>query len=97
MKFNKTDLQDMVCDENEEVLKKIKDEAVDSTRWSICHDVIFQEVKTGKYYCSVYYVGATEMQYQSAYEYDSDEIECSEVVEKLVEVKQWILKENEDG
>lgn len=94
MKFNKTDLQDMVYEENEEVLKRIKEETIGSSRWSVSHSVIFQDVKTGKYYSSSYSVGATEMQDESAYEYAGDEIECPEVIEKLVEVKQWVLKEN---
>ena len=96
MKFKKTDLVAMLYDGDESVLKRIEGKITDTSRWSVNYSVIFQDVKTGKYYSSYYSEGATEMQEESAYEYDGKEIECSEVVEETVKVKQWVSKEEEN-
>ncbi len=89
MKFKKTDLIAMLYNGDESILKKTEDKIVHTSRWSVIHSVIFQDVETEKYYSSSYSVGATEMQEESAYKYDDDEVECQEVIEKTIEIKQW--------
>lgn len=95
MKFSKTDLQEMAWGESER-FTKVKDEVDGNGRWSIYHSVIFKDTETGKHYSSSYSVGATECQDEKPYEYESDEIECCEVVEKEVVVKQWVPAESGD-
>ena len=65
--------------ENAEV---IKDEIYENSRWSIRSELIFKF--EGKFYQVCYSVGATEQQDESPWEYDGEDIECSEV--KPVEV-----------
>lgn len=72
----------------------IEDEIIEVTRWSIIHKIIFEYEK--KFYQSVYSKGATEMQDESPYEYDGDMINCIEVEQKEVMVKQWVEVENEN-
>lgn len=93
MKFKKTDLISMLYDGDESVLKKIEGKITDTSKWSIIYSVIFQCVETGKHYSSIYSEGATEMQEDSAYEYEGEEIECTEVIGRYIEVKQWVPKE----
>lgn len=63
----------------------IEDEVVYNTRWSIVHSIIFS--LDGKFYETEYSVGATEIQDESPWEYES-EVECDEVykVQKMVDV-----------
>lgn len=65
---------------------KLEDKIIENTRWSVVHEMVFPF--EGKFYQSVYSVGATESQDESAYEYADDEIEVTEVhqVEKTVKV-----------
>ena len=56
----------------------VEDKIIGTTRWSNIHEVIFQWVDGGFYETS-YSEGATEMQDESAFEYDEDAIECNEV------------------
>ena len=96
MKFKRANLVAMLYAGDESVLKRVEGKIIDTSRWSVIYSVVFQDVKTGKYYLSSYSEGATEMQEESAYEYDGDEIECTEVIEKTTEVKQWVPKEKKD-
>jgi hypothetical protein len=75
-KFPKQFLQDMLygCDVGAEVLE---DTVYDTRRWSIDHELIFKF--DGKFYVSCYSVGATEYQDESPWEYEPDEVECTEV------------------
>jgi len=77
MKFAKQVLQDLVDNEEVEGVEVIETEMVDRSRWSIQYEMIFTH--EGKFYSSHYGVGATEDQDESPYEYDDDEIECTEV------------------
>jgi hypothetical protein len=63
----------------------LEDNIVDTSRWSIHHEIIFEH--EGKYYKTYYSEGATEMQDERPWEYDK-EIECTEVhqVDKVVKV-----------
>jgi len=83
MKFTKDFLQDMSG-------KTIIDTIIDHERWCVVHERIFEH--EGKFYQTIYSVGATENQDESPYEYQSDEIECPEVkpVEKLITVYELI-------
>lgn len=68
----------------------IKNDIVDTSRWSIHHEIIFEH--DGKFYRTHYSVGATEYQDESPWEYD-DEVECTEVELKQVMVTKWVVKE----
>jgi hypothetical protein len=63
----------------------IKDTIIETTRWSIIHEIIFAH--DGKFWKTTYSVGATEVQDESPWEYD-DLVDCREVqlVEKTVKV-----------
>lgn len=87
MKFSKKLLQDTVYEDTDET-EVILDEVIDNSRWSINHKIIFKY--KGKFYRSFYSVGATEQQCECAYEYSNNEIECDEVEQKEVTIKQWV-------
>lgn len=70
----------------------IKDTIVDTSRWSVQHEIIFEF--QGKFYRTYYSVGATEMQDERPWEYD-DTVECTEVEIKQVLVSKWVTKESE--
>ena len=70
----------------------IFDRIVDTTRWSIIHEIVFED--HGKFYMTTYSEGATEMQDERPWEHDNDEIECTEVELKEVKVKKWIPVED---
>lgn len=65
-----------------------RNEIVDTSRWSNHYELVFAH--EGKFYRTYYSVGATEQQDEGPWEYDGDEIECVEVVEKEVTVTQWV-------
>ncbi len=70
-------------DNEEEGIKIISDEIVDTGRWSIHHELIVK-IKD-KFYKTTYSIGATEYQEERPWEYDK-EVEFTEVkpVEKTV-------------
>ncbi len=63
----------------------ILDTIVDNDRWSIYHEIIFED--KGKFYSAYYSVGATEMQDERPWE-NEEIVDCIEVelVEKLIKV-----------
>lgn len=67
----------------------IRDRVVDTTRWSVIHEVIFRAPDDGKVYEASYSVGATEQQCESPWEYEPD-VEATEVHEVEVLVKKWV-------
>lgn len=69
----------------------IEEHIIDHRRWSVVRERVFRH--EGKFYCTVYSVGATEYQDMHPYEYDDDMIECEEVelVPRLMMV--WVPKE----
>jgi len=74
--FKKEWLQELLWrdgDEGEVVL----DEIVDNRRWSIVHCMVF--FFEGMYYETSYSRGATEHQDEQPFEYEDDDIECTEV------------------
>lgn len=64
----------------------IEDAVVENDRWSIEHEIVFEH--EGKFYKTWYSVGATEMQYESPWEY-VNAVACIQVEKKLVQVEQW--------
>ena len=65
----------------------IVDRIIDTTRWSIVHEIIFED--NGKFYQTTYSEGATEMQDERPWEYE-DEVECEEVELREEKVKKWM-------
>ncbi len=76
MLFRKEDLINLIWDEWEDG-ETIENEIIDTTRWSVVHNIIFKHKDT--FYKTTYSVGATEIQDEGPFEYDPDEIECAEV------------------
>jgi len=87
MKFKKKDLQELVFDESE-LLVKVEENMVEQRRWVTAYECIFQDTTTKKCYQTNYDMGSTEYQESEPFEYDKDEIECVEVyqIEQLVKV-----------
>lgn len=88
--FSKEDLKDLVDFCEMENLEMVRDEILDTTRWSIINELIFKDKESGKLYRTNYSVGATECQDESPFEYDPDYIECVEVKEKEVTVIDYV-------
>jgi hypothetical protein len=65
----------------------IKNDIIDTSRWSIHHSIIF--AYDNKFYRTWYSEGATECQDESPWEYDND-IECVQVELKEVMVRKWV-------
>lgn len=65
----------------------IKDKITDSSRWSIYHEIVFED--DGKYWKTWYSVGATEEQEERPWDYE-DEVKCTEVEKKIVQVERWV-------
>ena len=86
-RFKVEDLKEMGLPYYAEVdeVEIVSDEITGTSRWSIFHELIFRY--EDKYYRCDYSVGATEMQYEAPWEYET-EIDCHEVhlVEHMVEV-----------
>jgi len=77
MKFSKEFMQNLAWEDHEDDVKIITNELTSTSRWSLFYDLIFKY--QGKFYRSTYSKGATEQQDERPYEYEGDEIECSEV------------------
>ncbi len=92
MKFVKEEMR-MLANEESDNFTKVRDAIVDHTRWSVVHEMIFKDNKTGKHYVVYFNRGATEMQDEQPFEYDNDPITCSEVESKEVTTVQWVKKE----
>ena len=91
MKFRKDILQALAYGYDEDNLEVIEDKVTGTARWSTQREMIFKcwdgaGPDSFKFYRKGYQVGATEMQEERPFEYDPDEIECSEVqpVERTV-------------
>jgi hypothetical protein len=86
--FNKGDLISLADSDDPEMLKRISDRITGTGRWSIRHEMVFQDLRTGKFYVTQYSRGATEQQDETPFQYAKDTIVCHEVrpVEKMVTV-----------
>ncbi|MCP3686105.1 MAG: hypothetical protein GY861_25950 [bacterium] len=90
MKFKRELLQRLVWedyDEEKEDIENISEEIIDTSRWSNHYEMIFRY--SDKFYRSHFSRGATESQDEQPYEYEPDEIECSEVKQVEKTVKVW--------
>lgn len=76
MKFKKDYLLDVLWEDQGTI---VEDKIIEHSRWSVIHSLVFK-TDDGKYYLTDYRVGATESQDESPWEYEGDEIECTEVV-----------------
>jgi len=77
--FKKEDLREVIWGDSD-TLERIEDNIVDTTRWSVCHDLIFKSLDDGLYYQVDYSVGATECQDERAFEDEGDLISCTQVI-----------------
>lgn len=75
MKFKKNDLK---FEEHRTVYDKI----IGHRRWSVDHERVFEH--DGRFFRTLYSVGATEGQDERPYEYEPDDIECEEVFPRQV-------------
>ena len=89
MKFKKEDLQE-VCYGDFGDFELIKDEIVETSRWSLLKYQVFKY--KDKFYSTSYSEGLTEMQDESPYEYAGDMIECREVVPVSTTITEYINK-----
>lgn len=62
----------------------IRDEIVDTSRWSIIHHIVIQRVEDGRFFADSYSVGATESQDESPWEYTEPAFTEVFPVEKVV-------------
>ena len=88
MKFPVETMRDIARSESDEY-ETVKEEPVDTSRWSIQYEVIFKEIKTGKHYRTYWQRGATEYQDEQPFEYDKGVVMCDEVALVEVLVKEW--------
>ncbi len=74
-----------ILDDTHDTAELIEDNLIDTSRWSERHEIVFS--LDGTHYKAFYSVGATEMQHESPWEYETV-VECTEVhqVEKVVKV-----------
>ena len=71
--------------EDTEEFKTIKEDVIDTSRWSIIYEIIVQRLSDNKFFKSNYSVGATESQDEQPYEYASEAVFTEVVpVEKTV-------------
>jgi hypothetical protein len=86
--FKKEDLVSLADSDDPEMLKRISDRVTGTGRWSIHHEMVFEDLSTGKFYMTTYSRGATEQQDESPFQYAKDTVVCHEVrpVEKMVTV-----------
>lgn len=87
MKFPTEDLCELVSGGSVEGYELIEDNIDDTTRWSILHSIVFKF--EDKFYTTCYSEGATEMQDESPFEHEGDEVECFEVKPVEVVVTQY--------
>ncbi len=62
----------------------VRDDLVDTSRWSEIHDVVIKRLSDGKFFMDSYSVGATEMQDESPWEYSDPNFVEVVPVEKTV-------------
>lgn len=69
LKFTEDECRNIIYGDDDRFVE-IEDTILDNTRWSILHRIVVQRVSDGKFFDSMYSVGATECQDQRAYEGD---------------------------
>ncbi len=58
-----------ILDGDDDAYRVIRDEIVDTTRWSIVHSLVIQSVADNRFWSDCYSVGATESQDESPWEH----------------------------
>lgn len=71
----------------------VENHVIGNSRWSVDHEIIFQD-KDGKFYQTCYSVGATECQEEGPWD-DEPVVQCVQVEQKEVLVKQWVPVEED--
>lgn len=90
MKITGDEAREMVYDDHED-FEEVESSIIDTSRWSIIHEGVFKHIPTGKFYQTSWSTGATEMQDESPFEYES-EVELEEVEQQEVTVIKWVPK-----
>lgn len=70
----------------------LHNEQCNTTRWNSVHNLVFLDKSTGKTYHTQYEIGLTESQYLSAFDYDKEGVECTEVQTWEEQVTYTVLK-----
>ena len=73
-----------LLDGDTEEFKIVKEEIVDTTRWSIVHEIIIQRISDGKFFADTYSRGATECQDERPWEYNPPNFDEVEPVETKI-------------
>lgn len=81
-KFAKEILQELIWEEELDGLKVVQDRILDTGRWTVNHELVFQELETSKFYLTYFRIAATENQDERPFEFDPDMILCEEVFPK---------------
>lgn len=81
-----------LLDGESEVLKKVSDTITSKSRWSLNHELVFQENSTGRFFRTYYSEGSTEQQDEKPFEYAPEDVEVVAVqpVERTVTVYETI-------
>ena len=91
-------LRDLAYDDAPDEYQVIENVLVGHSRWSLQYRMVFM---FGDLFFQTHYnKGATEMQDESPYEYDSEMVECLQVRPKLVEVTKYVavqIKETDES
>lgn len=95
MNFSKKDLQDVLYGESE-TLEMKENEFQANSRWSLFYSLVFQDKATGKFYHTSYSKGATEMQDESPFEHEGDEIECEEVFPREKTIIEYVANKQQE-
>jgi len=88
MKFSKKFLQETVYGDTD--AEVVEDKIIDHRRWSLDYEMVFKH--KGRYYRTYYSKGATEIQDESPFENEPDEIEVPEVVRIRKVSHVWVEK-----
>lgn len=87
-KFPKELLQELAWDDAPNPYIKVDDSITNNSRWSIHHTMVFK-ADDGLHYRVGYSVGSTECQDERPFEYDDDEIECTQVEKVAKTIMVW--------
>ena len=64
----------------------VQDHPVSHGRWDVMHELVIRRISDGRYFKDIYYVGATESQDESPWEYTKPNFVEVFPVEKMVVV-----------
>jgi hypothetical protein len=78
MQLSKADARDLVYRDHPD-FEVIQDRIIDTSRWSVHHEIVVKHTETNKFYKTTYSKGATEYQDEQPFE-DDDEVILKEVI-----------------